>query len=31
VTRVTVRTSGGQAIAEFTGYSRALGGPVVEI
>jgi acyl-CoA thioesterase len=31
VTRVTVRTSGGQAIAEFTGYSRTLGGPVVEI
>src|SRR4029079_19314089 len=31
VTRVAVRTSDGRAIAEFTGYSRALGGPVVEI
>ena len=30
VTRVTVRTSDGRAIAEFTGYSRTLGGPVVE-
>ena len=30
VTRVTVRTSAGRAIAEFTGYSRTLGGPVVE-
>ena len=31
VTRVAVRTSEGRAIAEFTGYSRTLGGPVVEI
>ena len=31
VTRVTVRTGDGRAIAEFTGYSRALGGAVVEI
>jgi acyl-CoA thioesterase len=29
VTRVTVRTRDGRAIAEFTGYSRTLGGPVV--
>jgi acyl-CoA thioesterase len=31
VTRVAVRTSGGRTIAEFTGYSRTLGGAVVEI
>jgi acyl-CoA thioesterase len=31
VTRVAVRTADGRAIAEFTGYSRTLGGPVVEI
>ena len=31
VTRVNVRTSGGRSIAEFTGYSRTIGGPVVEI
>ena len=31
VTRVAVRTEDGRAIAEFTGYSRTLGGPVVEI
>jgi len=31
VTRVAVRTSKGRPIAEFTGYSRTLGGPVVEI
>ncbi len=31
VTRVSVRTSDGRPIAEFTGYSRTLGGPVVEI
>jgi len=31
VTRVTVRTKDGRPIAEFTGYSRTLGGPVVEI
>lgn len=31
VTRVTVRSSDGRSIAEFTGYSRTLRGPVVEI
>jgi acyl-CoA thioesterase len=31
VTRVAVRTSDGRAIAEFTGYSRTIGGAVVEI
>jgi len=31
VTRVAVRTTDGRAIAEFTGYSRTLGGPVIEI
>ena len=31
VTRVTVQTSDGRPIAEFTGYSRTLGGAVVEI
>jgi acyl-CoA thioesterase len=31
VTRVTVRTSDGRAVAEFTGYSRTLGGPVIEL
>lgn len=31
VTRVSVRTSDGKAIAEFTGYSRTLGGPVIDI
>ena len=31
VTRVAVRTSDGRPIAEFTGYSRTLGGAVVEI
>lgn len=30
VTRVAVRTSEGRAVAEFTGYSRTLGGPVAE-
>lgn len=30
VTRVTVRTSDGRAIAEFTGYSRTLGGTVLD-
>jgi acyl-CoA thioesterase len=30
VTRVAVRTSDGRNIAEFTGYSRTLGGAVVE-
>ena len=31
VTRVAVRTGDGRAVAEFTGYSRTLGGPAVEI
>ena len=31
VTRVAVRTSDRRAIAEFTGYSRTLGGPVIEL
>jgi acyl-CoA thioesterase len=31
VTRVAVRTSEGRPIAEFTGYSRTIGGAVVEI
>ena len=31
VTRVAVRTNDGRTIAEFTGYSRTLGGPVVEL
>jgi acyl-CoA thioesterase len=31
VTRVTVQTSDGRPIAEFTGYSRTLGGAVVEV
>ena len=31
VTRVAIRTSDGRAVAEFTGYSRTLGGPVVDI
>jgi acyl-CoA thioesterase len=30
VTHVGVRTADGRAIAEFQGYSRTLGGPVVE-
>jgi acyl-CoA thioesterase len=30
VTRVAVRTSDGRAVAEFTGTSRRLGGPVVD-
>jgi acyl-CoA thioesterase len=29
VTRVAVRTSEGRAIAEFTGYSRTIGGAVI--
>lgn len=29
VTRVSVRTADGRAIAEFTGYSRTIGGPVL--
>ena len=31
VTRVTVRTKDGRAIAEFTGYSRTLGGAVTQL
>lgn len=31
VTRATVRTRGGRAIAEFTGYSRTVGGAVADI
>ena len=31
VTRVSVRTTDGRAIAEFTGYSRTLGGTIVEV
>ena len=31
VTRVAVRTSDGRAIAEFTGYSRTIGGAAIEI
>ena len=31
VTRVAVRAGDGRAVAEFTGYSRTLGGGVVEI
>ena len=30
VTRVGVRTAKGRPVAEFTGYSRTLGGPVIE-
>jgi acyl-CoA thioesterase len=29
VTRVAVRTADGRPIAEFTGYSRTIGGPVI--
>ena len=29
VTRVSVKTAGGRPIAEFTGYSRTLGGAIV--
>jgi acyl-CoA thioesterase len=31
VTRVSVQTSDGRVVAEFTGYSRTLGGAVVDI
>jgi acyl-CoA thioesterase len=31
VTRVAVRTADGRTVAEFTGYSRTLGGAAVEI
>ncbi len=30
VTRVSVRTGEGRVIAEFTGYSRAIGGTVID-
>jgi acyl-CoA thioesterase len=31
VTRVAVRADDGRTVAEFTGYSRTVGGPVIEI
>lgn len=31
VTRVSVRTAGGRPVAEFTGYSRTIGGAVVAV
>ena len=31
VTRVTVRADDGRPIAEFTGYSRTIGGPIVDV
>jgi acyl-CoA thioesterase len=31
VTRVAVRTTDGRTMAEFTGYSRTIGGAVVDI
>jgi acyl-CoA thioesterase len=31
VTRVTVRTDDGRPIAEFTGYSRTIGGALVDV
>ena len=31
VTRVGVTTSAGRPVAEFTGYSRTIGGPLVDI
>ena len=31
VTRVTVRAGDGRTVAEFTGYSRTLGGAVIDI
>ena len=31
VSRVSVRTGDGRVIAEFTGYSRTIGGAVVEV
>jgi acyl-CoA thioesterase len=31
VTRVSVKTSEGRDVAEFTGYSRTIGGEVVEL
>ena len=31
VTRVSVRTNDGRSIAEFTGYSRTIGGALVDV
>lgn len=31
VTRVAVRTADGRSIAEFTGYSRTIGGAVIDL
>ena len=31
VTRVSVKTQDGRAVAEFTGYSRTIGGAVVDV
>jgi acyl-CoA thioesterase len=31
VTRVSVKTSDGRPVAEFTGYSRTIGGAVIEV
>ncbi len=31
VTRVTVRAHDGRPIAEFAGYSRTIGGPIVDV
>ena len=31
VTRVSVKTAEGREVAEFTGYSRTLGGTVVDV
>jgi len=31
VTRVSVKTADGRAVAEFTGYSRTIGGAAVEV
>lgn len=31
VTRVSVKTADGRDVAEFTGYSRTLGGSVIEV
>ena len=31
VTRVTVRAGDGRTVAEFTGYSRTLGGAVIQV
>ncbi len=30
VTRVAVRSSDGRSVAEFTGYSRSIGGPILD-